>query len=272
MIENGRWGQGPSLWTRLAVGMGAGAVMGLSLFMAGGSSQAAEGAAPADAAERQAIEQIIHDYLLSHPAVLAEALANMDAFQREEAARDQTAAIAKLGDTLYRDPDSFTGGNPDGDITIVEFFDYQCGYCKRTVDNLLKTVEEDGNIRLILKEFPILGPASITASEAAIAALRLDRDRYLDFHTALLHSKGALDKNRILQIAAESGLNTETLAAAMTDPSIQETINRSYDLAEKIGIHGTPAFIIHGELVVGELSEARLKQKVAEARSGCVSC
>jgi len=181
------------------------------------------------------------------------------------------AVFADNQNLLYNDPTSFVAGNPQGDVTIVEFFDYKCGYCKRAVDSLMKVVEEDGNVRLVLKEFPILGEESVQASLAAIAALS-QGERYLDFHIALLRTRGALDTDKIMQVAREAGLDTKRLKRDMASDEAQAVIDRSYELARQIGIDGTPAFIIADKLVPGALPEARLKELIAEARTDCVSC
>lgn len=225
---------------------------------------------PFDAGETQAIERIVRDYLVANPEVMLDVLTALEAHQEAAQKEQQRQAIAELAATLYDDPKSFVAGNPDGDVTIVEFFDYKCGYCKRAVDSLMKVVEEDGNIRLILKEFPILGEESVKASRAAIAAL--EQDRYLEFHLGLLRSKGSLDDDKLFRIAEESGLDPDRLRTDMNDPEVERVIDRSYELASRIGIDGTPAFIIGDELVPGALSARRLTELVAEARTGCLTC
>ncbi|MCR9071983.1 MAG: DsbA family protein [Alphaproteobacteria bacterium] len=157
-------------------------------------------------------------------------------------------------------------GNPDGDVTIVEFFDYQCGYCKTMMKPLLDLVQEDGNIRLILKEFPILGPESETAAVASLAAQR--QGKYEIFHTALLGLRGRLSTEAIWQVALEAGLDIETLKKDMADPVLQQHIRKSYQLAQALEIQGTPAFTIGNQIIPGAVSKEQLAELVAEARAG----
>jgi len=153
-------------------------------------------------------------------------------------------------------------------VTIVEFFDYQCPYCKRVfpaVQTLLKT---DGNIRYVFKEFPILGPQSVVAARAALAAWKLDRDRYVPFHTALMQSRGRLSERKILDVAAEIGLDVERLRAAMADPGIDKVLARNAELARALDINGTPAFVIGEKVVPGAVDLETLTALVSQARGG----
>ncbi len=185
--------------------------------------------------------------------------------RHEEAKLAETqAAVEKNRKAIYEDPDDYVAGNPKGDVTIVEFFDYQCGYCKRSFEPLMDFVEADGNIRLILKEFPILGPTSLEAAKAAIAAKR--QGRYMEMHRALYEHKGGLDSDAIAKIAEELGLDVGKLKKDMADPAIQDQVSRTYRLAEQLNVDGTPAFIAGGVMYPGAADEERLDQMVKEAR------
>ncbi len=172
------------------------------------------GAFPAAAAEdalspeqKRAVEEVVREYLRRNPEVLLEAIGALRAKRDAEQQTNVRKNLVSLRGELENDPTSPVGGNPRGNVTIVEFFDYQCPYCKRvfpSVQNLLKT---DGNIRYVFKEFPILGPQSVVAARAALAAWKLDRDKYVAFHAALMQSTGRLSKRKILDVAAESGLD-----------------------------------------------------------------
>jgi len=223
-----------------------------------------------NAEQKQAIEQIVRSYLVENPEVMLEVLTAMDAQQKKAEEQRQSQTISELSQELYNDPASYVAGNPAGDVTIVEFFDYKCGYCKRARADLMQVVEDDGNIRLVLKEFPILGQESVQASEAAIAAVK--QDHYLAFHTALLQAKGALDEAKIMRLAEESGLDLDRLRKDRASPDVAAVIDRSYQLAAQLGVDGTPAFIIGDKLVPGALSQDRLRTLVEEARTACVSC
>ena len=233
------------------------------------------GASPATAAEdalspgqKRAVEEVVREYLRRNPEVLLEAIEAMRAKRDAEQQATVRDSLVSLRGELENDPTSPVGGNPQGDVTIVEFFDYQCPYCKRvlpTVQTLLKT---DGNIRYVFKEFPILGPQSVVAARAALAAWKLDRDRYVPFHTALLQSKGRLSERKILDIAADIGLDVERLRAAMADPGIDKILARNAELARALDINGTPAFVIGEKVVPGAVDLKTLTALVLQARGG----
>lgn len=216
------------------------------------------------AAEKAEIETIIHDYLVEHPEVLVKAF---DALEKKQAAAELAetkAAVEQNRKAIYDNPMDYVTGNPDGDVTIVEFFDYQCGYCKRSFEPLMDFVKADGNIRLILKEFPILGPVSLSASQAAIAAKK--QGRYMEMHAALYEHKGGLDEDGIYEIAEDVGLDLAKLKKDMADPAIQDHVSRTYRLAEQLGVDGTPAFIVGGTMYPGAADKERLEKIVKDAR------
>jgi protein-disulfide isomerase len=157
-------------------------------------------------------------------------------------------------------------GNPDGAVTVVEFFDYRCPYCKAVARDMIETLEAEGDVRIVFKEFPILGPDSQTAAKAALAADR--QGKYLPFHQALMDHKGTLDRDAILDIAEELGLDLELLEVDMESPEVATVIARTLALAEALDIGGTPAFIIGDELVPGAVDMKTLKDLVAKARNG----
>ena len=215
--------------------------------------------------ERKAeIEALVRDYILQHPEIILESVAIMQA--REDAEKNAAAkqALVDHRDALERDPGDPVLGNPDGDVTIVEFFDYQCGYCKTMMKPLMELVEEDGNIRLVLKEFPILSPTSETAALASLAADR--QGKYKSFHTELLALRGRLTPEAIFQVALEAGLDVEKLKADMKDPALQGQVRKSFELAQLLSIQGTPAFTIGEHVVPGAISKEQLADLVAEAR------
>ena len=217
-----------------------------------------------DTKQKREIEQIIHDYLVENPEVLVKAFDELERRLEEAKLAETQAAVEKNRKAIYEDPDDYVAGNPKGDVTIVEFFDYQCGYCKRSFEPLMDFVEADGNIRLILKEFPILGPTSLEAAKAAIAAKR--QGRYMEMHRALYEHKGGLDSDAIAKIAEELGLDVAKLKKDMADPAIQDQVSRTYRLAEQLNVDGTPAFIVGGVMYPGAADEERLDQMVKEAR------
>lgn len=221
-------------------------------------------------AQEQAIEEIVRNYLLENPTLMLEVFDRLETIRAEEERATSQAAIAANQSLLTNDGYSHVFGNPDGDITIVEFFDYKCPYCKRAVADILAAVSEDGNVRLVLKEFPILSEESELAAKAALAAER--QGKYMSLHMALMGTSGSLDRSRILRIAADLDIDTDQLEEDMASAEIEAAIAETHELARQIGVEGTPAFIIGSQLVPGAVSKERLLEVVEEERSGCVSC
>lgn len=227
------------------------------------SARAADTMKPAD---REAIEKVIHDYLLEHPEVVIDALKAGQQKLKAKEEEDARAEIAKRRDELLHDPASPVGGNPKGDVTIVEFFDYRCPYCKQMEPGLEALLKEDTKLRIVYKEFPILGPDSLVASRAALAALKQGSDKYLRFHAALMNAKGQVNEAVILKLAEDSGLDVARIKTDMSAPEIETLIKRNYDLADSLDIKGTPAFVIGDTLTPGAVDIPTLRKLVAAAR------
>jgi len=223
-----------------------------------------------NADQTEAIGQIVREYLLENPQVMIEVFDKLEEQQAAAEKQAAEAAIASNSDGLFNDDYSYVYGNPDGDVTVVEFFDYKCGYCKRAVKDVIAAVEEDGNIRLVYKEFPILSEQSEVAARAAMAAI--SQNKYMEMHLALMATSGDLDEDRIMRIADDAGLDTDRLKQDMKDPGIQAAIDRNHQIAREIGIEGTPAFIIGSQMVPGAVGKARLLEVVEQERTACVSC
>ncbi len=230
-------------------------------------------AMPAAAAEKQSlspdqrksIEQIVREYILEHPEIITEAIQVLQERERAEAARAQAAALVAQRDEIYDHPMTPISGDPRGDVTIVEFFDYQCGFCKRSLSAMMSMMKDDSKLRILWKEFPILGPVSRYAERAAMAAKK--QDKYLDFHVAVMGSRGRLTETRVLELAAGAGVDVERLRTDMADPAIVKYLDETIQLAQALGIRGTPAFIIGGRLFAGAIGEATMKDFVATLRS-----
>jgi protein-disulfide isomerase len=216
--------------------------------------------------EKQRFDALIRQFILDHPEVVVESLQAYQARQRAAEHQEAQATLSALKDQIENDSAAPVAGNPQGDVTIVEFFDYRCGYCKRVLPSIQKLMETDGNVRYVFKEFPVLGPESVTAARAALAVWKLQPDKYFPFHTALLESRGSLTEQRIMQIAKQVGLDPARVRDGMKDPGIEETIQANYALGRQLKINGTPAFIIGGELVPGAIDLATMKQLLEAAR------
>jgi protein-disulfide isomerase len=227
---------------------------------------AAQDARPAfDATQTEALEALVKQYILDHPEVVVEALHNYDQQQQAAESERQQAALASLAGQLTADPLDPVLGNPAGDVTLVEFFDYRCPYCKRMTDTLAQLIEEDPQLRVVMKEFPILSRESVEASRAAMAALR--QGKYADFHFALMGNGGGFTEEEILAVAESVGLDTGQLQSAMQDPQIEAVLRNNHALAEKIGITGTPAFVIGDTMIPSAVGIEQLRAKIAEARA-----
>ena len=214
--------------------------------------------------DKGAIEGIVRDYLLGNPEVIEEAIGVLRAKREAEQRKRAEAAIEENGEALRAHPLSPVSGNAGGDVTVVEYFDYRCGFCKQALPVMKALLEEDANVRVVWKEFPILGPISVFAARAAMAADR--QGRYYPFHLALM-KEPKLTEGKVLELAAEAGLDSERLRQDMEDPAIQVYLDETRELAQKIGITGTPAFLVGGKLVPGAVDAARMNELVAAARA-----
>lgn len=216
-------------------------------------------------AQKQELQSLIRDYMISNPAVMQEALEAMQKHMQDEQARKMESAVTENLAAL-RDPAGLpVGGNPNGDVTIVEFFDYNCGYCKSSQPLVESVIGEDKNIRFIYREFPILSQVSLTAAEAALAANM--QGKYLQMHEQLMTYSDHLTEEDIYRIAGEVGLDVAKLRTDMKSDAVQTEIAKTRALAQSIGIRGTPAFIIGTKLFPGALDKDGMTSAVAAARS-----
>ena len=241
--------------------------LGMALALAG-AARAEDGGSEAELPVEQ-VEKIVRDYLLREPEVIYQALEELQRRQAAAEAERQRVAVAANRAQLVDRADDPVAGNPAGDVTVVEFFDYQCQYCRRVVPSLQALLAEDQELKVVFKEFPILGEASVTAARAALAAR--EQDRYLPFHFALM-SAGDLSLETIMALAESVGLDSERLASDMDSPAIATRLQANLALARELGIEGTPAFVVGDELIPGAVDKTRLAQLIATARADCVSC
>jgi protein-disulfide isomerase len=216
------------------------------------------------AAELDPFEQRVREYLLKNPEVIMEALQILQQRQRAAEAENLKRTIAERGEEILNDPAAPVGGNPAGDVTVVEFFDYNCPYCRRVAPTVTELEEADPDLRLVYKEFPILGPGSQFAARAALASRR--QGKYVPFHNALMQATDQVTEATVMETAREVGLDVEQLRADMQDPAIQEAIGRNLQLASALGITGTPSFIIGEEVVPGAVDLRTLQSLIARAR------
>lgn len=211
------------------------------------------------------IDQAISQYLKQHPEEVMAALQAAQGLAEQRQHAEATKALADRREEIFNNPADPSIGNPEGDVTVVEFFDYRCPYCKRVSDAITSLVQGDPKVRVVFKEFPILGPDSLTAARVALAAQR--QGKYHEVHEALMAHKGSFEKAALLEVAANAGADEARLSADMEDPAILGLIQANDALAADLGITGTPGFLFGNQLVPGAISLEDMKKLVAEARA-----
>jgi protein-disulfide isomerase len=218
--------------------------------------------------QRGEIEGIVKAYLVAHPEVIQEVMTEIDKRQAEAEAEKHRDGVKQYSKVLFYSPRQVTLGNPDGDVTMVEFFDYNCGFCRRALSDMLDLMKEDPKLRVVLKEFPVLGPGSVEAAQVAVAVRMQDKDgkKYLEFHQKLLSGRGQADRARALAVAKEVGLDMGRIEKDMASDEAKQTIDENLKVAEALGLNGTPSYVIGTDVVVGAVGLAALKEKVAAAR------
>lgn len=241
-----------------------GAGLALSLVMAPALASPSAPAAEFSAGQRQAIEAIIRDYLLQNPELMIEVLAAAKEKISSEARAQRAVALAERRQEIFEDPNAPVGGNPKGDVTLVEFFDYRCGYCKQVAPMIDALIAEDKQLRVVYKEFPVLGPDSATAARAALAARK--QGKYDVMHRALMQMRGQINETAIFAAAKSAGLDVERLQRDMKAPEIDQMLQANQQLADALDINGTPGFVIGNAVVPGAVGIDRLRQLIATAR------
>jgi len=224
--------------------------------------------------QRSQIERIIKEYLLAHPEVIQDAIAELEKRQAAAEAEKHKTTIRNNTAALFNSPWQVVLGNPQGDVTFVEFFDYNCGYCRRALADMMNLMQADSKLKVVLKEFPVLGQSSMEAAQVSIAVHMQDKTgkKYLEFHQKLLSGRGQADRAQALAVAKEIGLDMARLQRDMESDQVRATIEESYKLAAELGINGTPSYVIGSEIVIGAVGFAALQQKVNNARCGKATC
>ena len=218
--------------------------------------------------QRQEIEGIVKNYLLQHPEVMQDVMAELEKHQKAAEAEKNRAAVAENNATIFSSPHQVVLGNPQGNVTMVEFFDYNCGYCKHALSDMLTLLKTDPNLKFVLKEFPVLGEGSVEAAHVAVAARMQDvtGKKYIEFHQKLLGGRGPADKARALAAAKEVGFDMARIEKDMGSDEVKKTIDENLKLADLIGVNGTPSYVVGDEVVVGAVGLDALKEKIAAER------
>lgn len=224
--------------------------------------------------QRGDIETIVRNYLIAHPEVLEEAMTELSKRQATAEAEKHEASVAKNAETIFNSPRGVVLGNKDGDVTFVEFFDYNCGYCKRAMADMLDLMKTDPKLKVVLKEFPVLSQGSVEAAQVAVAVRMQDPTgkKYLDFHQKLLGGRGPADKARAMAAAKEAGLDTARIEKDLASPEVRATIEENFKLAESMGMNGTPSYVIGKQVVIGAVGLDNLREKIGVARCGKATC
>ncbi len=214
--------------------------------------------------QKDEVKKLVREYLMEHPEVIADAINALQAKEEKAKADKVTATLKQRKNDLFEQTDGTVLGNPKGNVTLVEFFDYNCGYCKSMFPALMEAVKADGNIKLVVKEFPILGQPSVTASKAALAARK--QNKYTELHLALMNHRGSLTDDAVLQVAKDAGLDVARLQKDMADPAITAILTKNHALAQELDIQGTPALIVGDTLIPGAVDKKRIQDLVKAAR------
>ena len=220
-------------------------------------------------AERDAFRAEVRAYLMDNPEVLMEAIAVLEKRQEQQQADNDVSLVKANAADLFEDEKSWVGGNLEGDVTIVEFVDYRCGYCRKAFPELTQLVKDDGNIKLILKEFPILGEQSVASSRMALATRMTHGDEaYKQMHDTLINFRGDVTPDSVKALASDLGLDGDAILAEMENPEIDSIIAANHALAQRMQISGTPTFVVNDQMLRGYLPYAGMKDVVEQVREG----
>jgi protein-disulfide isomerase len=220
----------------------------------------------ASAPSHDLTDAVIERYIRAHPEVIVQSLQAMQSKRETEQRDRQKVALAAKQNELMNDPMSPVSGNPKGEVTLIEFYDYRCGYCKQAASAVTELQKQDPRVRVVYKDFPILGEPSVLAAKAALASQA--QGKHQVFHEALLASHSDMSKAEVFKIAVTVGLDTKRLESDMANPNWQAVIDKNRALAQELGISGTPGFIVGTELVPGVLDLKGLKELIVRARQG----
>ena len=221
--------------------------------------------------QRKELEGIIRNYLIAHPEVISDSITELQRRRDAAAQLAQVKAITDSASTIFDSQHQVILGNPEGKVTLVEFFDYNCTYCRRAEADMKKLIAGDPDLRVVLKQFPVLGPGSVEAAKVAVALHMTAPDKYAAFHDAMLEEPGQVNGDKALAVAASLGLDPAVLKAKLDSDEVKQTITESYDLAGKLNLTGTPSYVTHKEVIVGAVGYDTLKTKIDALASACTT-
>jgi protein-disulfide isomerase len=225
--------------------------------------------------QRGEIEKVIRDYLLRNPEILQEVIQEMERRQAQADAEKHRDAVKEHADAIFNSKRQVVIGNPEGDVTMVEFFDYNCGFCRRALADKIELLKTDPKLKLVLKEFPVLGEGSTQAAQVAVAVRMQDKTggkKYFEFHQKLFANRGQVDKARAIAAVRDIGFDVARVERDMNSDEVRLTLEESFKLAEALGINGTPTYVLTGQVVVGAVGVEKLREAINTARCGKASC
>lgn len=217
--------------------------------------------------QKAEIEKIVHDYLLANPEVIRDAINELDKRRKIAEADSRQRVVADSAERLFNSVNQAVIGNPAGNITLVEFFDYNCGYCKRSLDDIVKLIESNPDLRVVLKDFPVLGPGSTEAAEVATALRQQFKgEKFWEFHRKLLASRGSIGKAQALSVAKELGADAAKLEKDMKSPEVHAAIQEVMEIADQLNLTGTPSWVLDKDVIVGAIGYSQLANKIENVR------
>lgn len=223
--------------------------------------------------DKQEVEAIVRDYILQNPEIIQQAMAELDKRRVAAEQAERKAGVTRNAEAIFNSPRQVVLGNPKGDVTLVEFFDYNCGYCRHAYSDLRRLMDEDPKLRVVLKEFPVLGPGSGEAAQVAVAVNKIAPEKYGAFHDALITGRGQADGARAMAAATSIGLDEADVRKEMQTALVNDTLTEVYGLAERLGINGTPSYVVGDEVVVGAVGYDQLKKRIESVRAcGSTTC
>lgn len=244
-------------------------LIGASLLIANSGPAYAEN----QSVNRAEIEEIIRSYLLENPEIMLEVQTALEAKQKALTVAKQADTLVNMNDEIYHSKNQMIIGDPDAKITIVEFFDYNCGFCKRAMDDMYRIVDENQDVKFVMKEFPVLGENSLQAHRVSLAVINKYPEKYDAFHRALLGATGSKNGARALEVATSVGADETVLTTEMNNPDLTKAIQEVYSIADGLGITGTPSYIIGDKIVFGAVGYDRLMPQVNNMRKcGKANC
>jgi len=230
--------------------------------------------APFNEQQKQAIGEIVREYLLKNPEILQDVMTELERRQQEAQRVAQENALKESREALINSPHSIVAGNPTGEVTLVEFFDYNCGYCKRALGDVQALIKSDPKLRVVLKDFPVLGPDSVEASRVSLAVKeQLKGEKLVEYHMRLMETRGRVNGERAIALAKEMGVDVARLQRDIDGANVRSAIQENVVLGDKLGLTGTPAFVIGNEVISGAVGLEPLRRVVANVRQcGKASC